>query len=180
MADIRDIEIEIYGELTSLEAIKELASEMDGFVAPDYGEGYLDYTDAFSHILKSLESGSPIKVVRDDTSDDLDGIAMVCREHGLAYSITGHKTQWLDAHLENWAPGFKAPMTPSINEEHDIVIPLDELKKLAKKGLEAVAARIAELDRLALNDIDRKVTSSQEVLEAARNYDPDEEEAPSP
>jgi len=180
MADTRDIEIEIYGEIRSLDAIKALAAEMNDHVAPDFGEGYLDEWDAFGHIVASLEQGEPIRVVRDDTSDDLDGIAEVCREHGLAYCIKGHKTEWLAAMLETWAPGFKEPQHPTIDENHDIVIPRDEVKKLRKKGIEALDARIAELDRIALDDIDRKVTASDEVLEEARNYDPDAAETAAP
>jgi len=180
MADTRDIEIEIYGKIRSLEAIKELAVEMDGHVAPDFGESYLEEYDAFGYIVECLEKRSPIRVVRDDTSDGLDGIASVCQEHGLAYCKRIHKTEWISPGMETWAPGWDEPQCPAVDENHDISIKLDELKKIKRKGADALNAHIAELERISLEDFPKKATAPADVLEAARNYEGDDEEPVAP
>jgi len=165
----RNVSMEIFGEITEVGIIEELAVQMEDYVRPDYDEGTFTFDEAVEYIIAAIKDGQAINVYQRDTNSDLGNLTAVCQSRGLSYRFHSERYDSEAAYVRTWAPWFTEERRPDVLDDFRAAVPIDHLRKLLKlpdPGYE-LEAEIRRADSDMLEDMPRKVTAPRDVIEDA-------------
>jgi len=178
MATERDVSMTIFGEVKSIEAVKELASAFESYVCPDWNEPQFDSDfEGIVHIVEALEEGKGIRVIRSSTGMQLDEISEVCRKHALSYEIMFEGDDLVNPYVNVWAPHFEDERTFECTDGGRPMIPIEDISKRIRKDPQNVLATLDEIERSALIGVGQIATATPELIAEINSLLEDDNEA---
>jgi hypothetical protein len=146
-----DAAITIFGKIDSVEQLDGLlyAIEWDQ-CADDWIAPLFDVDDAVDHVSDAASNGKAVTLVKSDTYYHFDNLREFCVKNGVSYKMCygDHGAEGMPE-LEIWKPGMdKAIELHSGGTDNDSVVTMSFLKKLLKKGPDAVSEFVKERDEL--------------------------------
>lgn len=169
-----DVLIEIFGEIKSVEAIKDVleAAEEEGLIEWGYNN-----TSYFEWLRDAVERQFPLQFTRSDTHNYFDELSGACRTHGISYKmLVGPSGGEGYNVMKAWTPGMSAENEIELAGNNEPAITLPHLKKAAERGIDAVQSLIRELELKSLVNTPQMLVVAPELLEEFKNQD----DAPSP